>query len=156
VENDDTVSSIPVWQDLRKGLGKEMMSATIVRGVTETHLVRGHHEGVNIALLRGVAVREVELCWVQKFWGHISDNSWFGCCGATWFHDGGIGDDARDPKISKACNAILTDQDVPLGGTKVGACLTLETRSGPTGLISLCTMLSECRYSRPLAACASY
>jgi len=128
----------------------------IVQSVTETHLVHGHHEGVNVTLFRGVAVREVELCWVQQFWGHITDNPWFGCCRATWLYDSGVGNHTRDPEVPKTCNTILTNQDVSLDRTNVGACPKLRTRSALTGLISLCMMFSECRYSRPPAACASY
>ena len=41
------------------------MSAMMARGVwDERYLVGGHHEGVDVTLLRGVAVREVKLRWV--------------------------------------------------------------------------------------------
>ena len=42
-----------------------------------THLVGGHRERVNVALLRGVAVRKAELRRVEQFWSHVADNSWF-------------------------------------------------------------------------------
>ena len=38
---------------------------TTMWGVRRTYLVRGHGEGVNVALLRGVVVREVELRRIQ-------------------------------------------------------------------------------------------
>jgi len=128
----------------------------ILWGVTENYLVDGHHERVNIALFRGIAVWEVELCGIQQFRSCVTDNPQPGRYRATRFHDGRITDHTRDPEIAKACNTILTDQDVPLDRTDVGTCLKPRTRSALTGLISLCTILSECRCSRPLAACASY
>jgi len=62
-----------------------------------THLVDGHRKRVNVALFRGVAVRKVELRWVEQFWSHVADNAWFGCCRCTWLYDCGIGYETDDP-----------------------------------------------------------
>ena len=126
-------------------------------GTKRTCLVTCHGEGVNVALLRGITVRKSKLRWVQQFRSHVTDNSQFGRCCAARFHDGGIGDDSRNCVIPKACITTLSYQDVPLGrATRIGICPNPRTCPSLTGLISLCTILSEWRYSRPLAACASY
>jgi len=120
------------------------------------YLVGGHRERVNVALFRGVAVREAELWRVKQFWSHVADNSWFRRCGTTRLHDCGVGYDACDPEVTQTCRTITSDQDVSLDRTNISARLELGTRSGLTGLISLWTILSECRYSSPQAVCASY
>jgi hypothetical protein len=124
--------------------------------VGRTCLVGGHHEGVNVTLFRGIAVREVRFGWIQQFRSHVTDNSRLGCGCATWLHDGGIGDNTRDSEVSKARIALFSDKDIPLDRTRLAHISIRESRSSLTGLISPCTMLSECRYSRPQAACASY
>ena len=121
-----------------------------------THLVGGHREGVNVTLLRGVAIRKAELRRVEQLWSHVADNSWFGRCRCAWLHDCGISYDAGDPEVTQACRTIISDQDVSLDRTNISARLELWTRSGLAGLISLWTILSECRYSRPQAVWASY
>ena len=74
-----------------------------------TYLVDGHRERVNVTLLRGVAVREAELRWVEQFWGHVADNSWFGCCRTAWLHDRGIGYDTSYTEVSQACGTVIAD-----------------------------------------------
>ena len=125
-------------------------------GIERTHLVGGHRERINIAFLRGVAIREAELCWVEQFWSHITNNAWFGCCRTTWLYDCGIGYDTGDPEVPQACDTIISDQDVSLDRMNIGARIELGMCSALTGFISLWTMLNECRYSRPQAAWASY
>ena len=120
------------------------------------YLVGGYCERINVALFRGDAVREVELLWVEQFRCHIADDAWFGRHRCTWLHDCRISYDTVDPEIPQACDTIISDQDVSLDRTNIGARLELGTHSALTGLISLWTILSECRYSRPQAACASY
>ena len=78
MENYHTIPSVPVWQDLREDLQKVMTSAVIARSVTETCLVCGHREGVNIALLRWDATQKVELRRIEQFRSHVADNPWFG------------------------------------------------------------------------------
>jgi len=73
-----------------------------------------------------------------------------------WLHDGRIGDGTRDPGVPKSCNTIVVDQDVSLDRMDIGVCLRLIASSMLTGLILVCTMFNECRYLRPLVACASY
>jgi hypothetical protein len=90
-------------------------------GAGRTYLIGGHRERVNVTLLRGVAVYEAELRWIQQFRSHVTDNSWFGCRRTTWLHNGGIGDGTRDSEVPKACITILGDQDVPLDITGIGA-----------------------------------
>ena len=121
-----------------------------------TNFVNGHSQRVNIALLRGVTVREAELWWVEQLWSHVTDNAWLGRCRTTWFHDSGICYDTSDPKVPQACGTVVSDQNVSLDRTNIGVRLELRMHSALTGLTSLWTMLSECRYSRPQAACASY
>ena len=125
-------------------------------GVERTHLIGGHRERVNIALFRGVAIREVELRSVEQFWSHVADSGWFGWYRTIWLHDCGIGYDTGDPEVPQACGTIISDQDVSLDRTNIGTRLELGIRSALTGLISPWMILSECRYSRPQAACASY
>jgi hypothetical protein len=88
-------------------------------GMERTHLVGGHHERVNVALFRGVAVLEVELRWVEQLWCHVTDNAWFGRCRTVWLHDCGIGYDPEDPEVPQACSAVISDQDVSLDRTNI-------------------------------------
>jgi len=80
-----------------------------VCGKERTHLVDGHRERVNIALFRGVAIREAELRWVEQFWSHVADNSWFGCCRATRLHDCGISYDTSDTEVPQARDTVIAD-----------------------------------------------
>ena len=125
-----------------------------MHGVEITHLIGGHRERVNVALFRGVAFREVELLRVEQFRSHVPDNARFGW--ATWLHDCGIDYHTGDPEVSQQCGAIVGDQNFSLDRTNIGVRLELATHPVLTGLISLWTIPSECRYSRPQAACASY
>jgi len=110
-------------------------------------------EGVNFTLLCRVAVREPEPKWIQQLWVHVPGHPRLGCCRAAWFHDGRISNGARDPKVSEGCIALFGDQDVPLGIKGIGARLNPKTLFF-THRIDI-TIFNECRYSRPLAACAS-
>ena len=67
-----------------------------------------------------------------------------------------MGYDTGDPEIPEACSTVFGDQNVSLDRMGIGAYLKLVTHSALTGLILLCTILIECRYSRPQVACASY
>ena len=67
-----------------------------------------------------------------------------------------MGYDTGDPEIPEAGSTVFGDQNVSLDRMGIGAYLKLVTRSALTGLISLCTILIECRYLRPQVACASY
>ena len=80
-----------------------------VYGMESTHLVDGHCERVNIALFRGVAMREAELRWVEQFWSHIADNAWFGCCRTAWLYNCGVCYDPDDSEVPQACDTVITD-----------------------------------------------
>jgi len=95
--------------------------------VRRTYLVSSHGEGVHVTLLRGVAVRESELRWVQQLRSHVSDHPGFGCGSAAWFHDSRISDDACDPKIPEPSIALFGDQDVPLDRKGIGTYLNPKT-----------------------------
>ena len=128
-----------------------------MHGMEIMHLVGGHCERVNIALFRGVAVREAKLRRVEQFRSHVPETGvWFVTFRTIWHHAYGIGYYTGDPEVPQACGAIVGDQNVFLDRTNIGARLELVTHPVLTGLISQWTMLSECRYSRPQAACASY
>jgi len=132
------------------------MSGMTNCGVGRRYLVGGHREGVNVTLFRWVAIREVKLRRIQQFGGHVTDDSGFGCCRTTWLYDCGVGYYTRYPEVPQAYGTLVSYQDVSLDRMDIDACPKPGTSSALTGLISLCTMLSECRYSRPQAACASY
>jgi hypothetical protein len=108
-----------------------------MHGMERTHLVGGHRERVNVALFRGVAVLEAELRRVEQFWSHVANNAWFGRFRNTRLHDCGIGYDSGDPEVPQACGTIISDQDVSLDRTNIGARLELGMRSVLTGLMSL-------------------
>ena len=96
------------------------------RSGTQTYLIGGHREGVDISLLRRTAIREAILGRVQQLRSRVTDNSRLrGGCG-TWLHDRWIGDDASDPEVSKACVTLLIDQDIPLDVTGIGVRLNLR------------------------------
>jgi hypothetical protein len=90
-------------------------------GMGRTYLESGHRERVNVALLRGVAVLEAELWWVEQFWSHVTNDAWFGRRRTAWLHDCGIGYDSGDPEVPQAYGAIIGDQDVSLDRTNIGA-----------------------------------
>jgi hypothetical protein len=48
----------------------------------------------------------------------------------TWFHDGVVDDNTRDPEVGHACNTNFADQDVPLGRMKDGCVFQAENTSG--------------------------
>jgi hypothetical protein len=98
-----------------------------VYGMGRTHLVGGHHERVNVALFRGVAVLEAELLWVEQFWGHVANNALVGGFRSTRLHDCGIGYDTGNPEVPQACGAIIGDQDISLDRTNISARLKLGT-----------------------------
>ena len=98
------------------------ISVMTMRDIGRTHLVGGHREGVNVTLLRGVAIRKVKLQWIQQFRSHITDNSRLGCCRGTWFHNSGICDDTCDPEVPNACITPLSDQNVPLDRMGISTC----------------------------------
>ena len=100
-----------------------MMSGIATCCVRRTYLIGGHREGVDVTLLRGVAVHEAELRWVQQLRGHVPDHPGLGCRGTAWFHDGRICDDARDPEVPEASIALFGDQDVPLDTKGIGTYL---------------------------------
>ena len=89
------------------------------------HLVNGHRQRVNVALLRWVAVLDVELLWIQQFRSHVADDSWLWNRRVTWLHDRRIGDDPHYAEVPEARNAILGDQHIPLHRTWI------SVRSGP-------------------------
>ena len=98
------------------------MSEVDMRDLGQAYLIGGHREGVNVTLLRGVAVREVELQWIKQFRGHVTNSPWLRCCRGTWLRNGGVCDDTYDSKVPEACDAPLGDQDVPLGMTRINTC----------------------------------
>ena len=135
---------------------KTMVLIMTIRIVGWLYLVGSHCEWVDITLLWGIAIWKAKLWWIQQFWGHVTDNAWPGCWCAAWLCDSGVSYDTHNPEVPKTCSAILSDQDVSLDRTGIGVCSELRDCSMLTGLISLCTISSECRWSRPQAAAASY
>lgn len=131
-------------------------SAIVMCDVPQTYLVGGHCERVNVTFLRGHGMREAKLRWVQHFRGHVTDNSQLGCCRATWIHNGGVGYEPCDLEVPQARRVFLSDQNVSLYRTRISASPNPNLCSSLTGLMPLCTILSEWRYSRPQAACASF
>ena len=93
----------------------------------QTYLIGGHRERVNVTRFRGAAIIEVELRRVQKFRGHIADDPGLGNCRVTWFHDGGISNDAQHPEVPKAYITLLGDQYVSLDRTSVRTYLDSRT-----------------------------
>jgi len=73
------------------------------------YLVRGHSKRVDIALLRRGAVFEAKQRWVQQLRSHVTGTC---SCKAVSPHDGGVGNEPCDPKISEARVTLLGDQDV--------------------------------------------
>ena len=122
--------------------------------VGRAYLVGGHRERVNIARFRGVAIPEAKLRWAEQFWSRVADTIVHRVRKGIRLHDIGYG--ADDPKVPQLCDTIFRDQNISLDRKDFGACHELGTRSPLTGCISPCTILSECRYSRPQTACASY
>ena len=126
----------------------------ITGGAKLTCLVSGHCKRVNITLICRVAVLEVELPRIEQLRSCVTDST-----EAELFqgirHISGIHHDAYNPKVRQACGIILANQDVSLDRTAVSTGLKLRVRSALTGLTLPCTMLSECKCSRPHAACAS-
>jgi len=64
-------------------------------------------------------VREAKLRWVQQLWGHVIGNG-YGSGHGVSFYDSGVGDDSLDPKASKACSILCSDQNVSLDGLEIG------------------------------------
>ena len=87
----------------------------------ETDLVSSHGKRVDVTLFGGVAVQEFKLRWVEQLRGHVTNNTGLRGCGATWLHDGGIGDDTRDSEIAQTRDTGFADQDVSLDRISMGA-----------------------------------
>ena len=100
-----------------------MVSAITVRGLGRIHLVSGHCQRIDIALFRGIAILEPEakLLRVQQLWGHVADNSRFTARRGTRLHERGICDDTSHPEVPQTRGTIVSDQDVSLDRTDIGA-----------------------------------
>jgi hypothetical protein len=72
----------------------------------------------------------VKLGRVEKFRGHVTNDTRLRRCCATWLHDGGIGDDTCDSEVPQACNADFANQDVPLDRIEDGCVAQAENLSG--------------------------
>ena len=110
------------------------MSGVGPRSARRTYLVGGHRKGVNVTLLRGVAIHETKMGWIQQLRRHVTDSSWLRPHRAARVHNGWICDDTRDSEVSNACIPLLGDQDVPLDMTDISASLNPRTPYHSPGL----------------------
>jgi len=65
------------------GNAKEMLVSDTSQEVGSKYLKGGHCKGVNVTLLRGVALFEAILHRIQQFGRHITDSPWLGSCRAV-------------------------------------------------------------------------
>ena len=107
--------------------GEGILVSDTNQEIGRKYLEGGHRQGVNVTLLRGVAIFEAKLCRIQQFRSHITDNSRLGSRRAVRMHDGGIGDDPCDSEVSKASVTLFGDQDVSLYKSRIGTRLRLMT-----------------------------
>ena len=69
-------------------------------------------------------MHSAELPWVQQLWSHVTGNR---NRHAISLHNGVIGDNSCNSKVSQARVTLFSDQDVSLDGLRVGTPPSLTT-----------------------------
>ena len=135
-----------------------VVSLVVVGGETGvTHLVCDHPKCVDVALLRWIAVLQIEAGGVQQFWRHVSDGG--GAGAGRWdytveIHNAWIRHDGKVSVICEARMEIAVDEDVYLYGNVSDS--ERKQVVAHTGMRLLCTISTECRYCNPLTTSASF
>jgi hypothetical protein len=89
-------------------------TATKDPSAERTNFVGCHREGVNVRLLLDVALSQTETKVINSLRGLITNYVLSAGCRSIFSGNVRIGDDPRDSKISNACEAVISDQNVPL------------------------------------------